>query len=389
MVQPERFEEYLGQLTQQARGNLLNELERLELCGAEIPGAGGVLERLRAEFRSNGQTHKRIGNPARYFFAPLEPLLVDGAPEHANSGRLQRGSLSVIWEWINRDLLPTMARDYSAQMSELITADKQREARQAAATFQTKIVKSLENTLASSDGSAKIRAGLAIYTASATVFDDLTRMVSVLRGREALAKFEDELPAGFPKLDEIHVAKLTKLLDSFGGDHAEQIPFALALVSRRLKSPWHLILLATMASSSKNAADIAATPFAITVSMVLDRLDDQRFALRGALKHDRVLVAREILNDIYDTEDALRARIDLLGESGWGQRLDELMGAIAALVEAEVRRFPDKVRHVLGSRGLRNEPSLSERMTCWAWKGRDVVSDGAAYCKKLVSAARA
>src|ERR1700722_5062491 len=103
MVQPERFDEYLGQLTQQARGNLLNELERLELCGAQIPGARVVLERLRVEFRSNGQTHKRIGNPARYFFAPLEPLLVDGAPEHANSGRLQRGSLSAIWDWINRD----------------------------------------------------------------------------------------------------------------------------------------------------------------------------------------------------------------------------------------------------------------------------------------------
>ena len=66
------------------------------------------------------------------------------------------------------------------------------------------------------------------------------------------------------------------MLDAFRKDHAEQVPFALALVATRLKTPWQLIRLATKAAPSKNAADIAATPYAIAVSMVLDRLDDSR-----------------------------------------------------------------------------------------------------------------
>jgi hypothetical protein len=385
MIQVDQLQEYLQRLTPLARSNLLTELERLELCGAEIPGSAAILERLRAEFRPDGQIQKRSANPSRYFFAPLDPLLVDGAPEHANSGRVQRGSLSAIWEWISRDLLPTMARDYTKQMTDLVLADKQREARQATSAFQTKVVKSLESTIGSPDSVAQIRNRLATYTASQSAFGDLTKMLGVLGAREALAKFNDALPDNINKFEDAQVAKVTQLLDAFAKDHAEQMPFALTLVAGRLKPAWHLIRLATKAAPSKNAADIAAAPYAIAVSMVLDRLEDKRAMLRTALKNERILVAREILADVYDTEYALRVRIDLLEQSDWGQRLDQLMAAIAALVEAEVSRFPANVGHILGSRSLRNHESLAGRMTYWAWKGRDAVSDGVAYCKKMVS----
>jgi hypothetical protein len=146
-----------------------------------------------------------------------------------------------------------------------------------------------------------------------------------------------------------------------------------------------LIRLATTSAPSKNAADIAAAPYAITVSMVLDRLDDKRSALRVALKNNRILVSKALLTDIYDTEYALRVRIDLLEDSEWGQRLDKLVRAIADLVESEVSRFPDNVGHILGSRRLRSHQSLAGRLTYWAWKGRDAVNEGAAYWRKLVS----
>ncbi len=231
---PNRLLEFLQRLSPPTRSNLLTELERLEHCGAEIPGSATIMETLRAEFRSDGQTQKRANNPVRYFFLPLEPLLVDGAPEHANSGRIQRGSLAAIWEWISRDLLPTMARDYTKEITDLIAADKQREARQAASTFQTKVTKSLENTIGSPDNVAQIRNKLATYTASHAAYDDLTKIFGVLRAREALAKFADALPVKIHKFEDAQVAKVEKLLEGFAKDHPEQIPFALTLVAGRL-----------------------------------------------------------------------------------------------------------------------------------------------------------
>lgn len=379
-----RLKEFLQRLTPPTRSNLLDELERLELSGNEIPGAGEVMEALRAEFRGSGQSQKRNSPAARYFFAPLEPLLVDGAPQHATTGGIQRGSLSAIWEWISRDLLPTMARDYIKSLNDLIAVDKQREARQAAATFQVKVLKSMEGVLGSPESADQIRARLATYTASPAAFDDLTKMLSALRAREELAKLNDALPAKLARFENAELAKISPLLAAFAKTHSEQLPFALMLVLRRLKTPWQLIRLATKAAASKNAIDVAATPCAAAVSMVLDRMEDRRTMLRIALKHERILVAKEILVDIYDTEYALRVRIDQLADSDWGRRLDALMASITELVESEIKRFPDNVGHVLGSRRLRSYNSLSGRLTYLGWKGRDAVNDGAAFFKKML-----
>lgn len=384
MALADRIGEFLQRLTPMTRSNLLTELERLELCEDEMPGSAEILAKLRAELRKDSSTQHRAGNPSRHFFAPLKPLLTDGTPLHANSGRIARGSLSAIWEWISRDLLPTMARDYVKQLDELIAADNQRDARKVVAAFQTKVVKYLESTLSSPDRADETRAKLAVYTASHAVYEDLTKMLCVLRARDALAKFNDALPASIERFDDARVSKIEALLDGFAKDHAEAIPFALALVARRLKTQWQLIRLATKAAPGKNAADVAATPYAIAVSMVLDRLDDGRSALRAALRNNRVLVAKEILTNIYDTEYALRVRIDLLEQSDWGKRLGGLMDAIAALVKAELARFPDKLGHVLGSRRLRSYQSLAGRLTYLAWKGRDAASDAAGYCRKLM-----
>jgi len=385
MAQADRILEFLQRLTPLTRSCLLTELERLDGCGVEMPGSADILGKLRAEFRKDGSTQNRTNTPSRSFFMPLEPFLLDGAPEHDNSGRIPRGSLAPIWEWIGRDLLPTMTRDFNTQMKELIAAEKHREARQVASAFQTKVVKSLESTLGGSDAAEQIRAKLAAYTASRSAYGDLVKMTCVLRARDALAKFDEQLPKQMSKFDDVMVGKVVGLLNAFRKKHAEAVPFAITLIANRLKVPWQMIRLATKAAATKKAADVAATPYAVAVSMVLDRIDDNRAALRIALRNNRVLVAKELLADIYDTEYALRVRIDRLEPSEWGVRLRELMDAIAALVEAEVKRFPDEVGHVLGSRRLRSHQSLTGRLTYLAWKGRDAITDGAAFCMKLIA----
>jgi hypothetical protein len=385
MMQVERIWEFLQRLSPLTRSCLLTELERLELCGVEMPGSADIQAKLRAEFRKDGSSQSRAGDPARYFFAPLEPVLVNSAPEHENSGRIPRSSLTPIWEWINRDLLPTMARDYVDEINKLSVGDKQKELRKAAATFQTKVVKYLENALGSPDSVKQTRAKIGIYTASPSAYNDLLKMMCVLRARDALAKFNDALPAKIDKFDDAAIARMTVLLKALAKDNADALPFGLALIAKRLKTSWQLIYLATKPAPSKKAADIAAMPYAITVSMVLDQMEDARSALRVALRKNRVLVARDILVAIYDAEHALKVRINEFDESQWGVRLRNLMDAIATLVDEEVSRFPDEVGHVLGSRSLRGGHSLARRLSTMAWKGRDALNSGVASCMKMIS----
>jgi hypothetical protein len=202
-----------------------------------------------------------------------------------------------------------------------------------------------------------------------------------LRAREAIAKFNEALPAKISKFDDAQIDKIAAQLDAFRKTDADALPFALTLVATRLKAPWQLIRLATKASRSRSAADVAATPNAIAVSMVLDQLDDKRLALRIALKNNRVAVARDVLVDIYNTEYAVRVRIHEFEESEWGKRLRVMMDAVAALVDAEVDRFPGEVGHVLKSRSLRRHDMLAGRLTHLAWKARDAIGDALSFAK--------
>jgi hypothetical protein len=117
--------------------------------------------------------------------------------------------------------------------------------------------------------------------------------------------------------------------------------------------------------------------------MVLDQIDDKRVALLITLKKNRIIVARDILADIDRTESALWAGIRELDASEWGTRLSDIRRAIVDLVVAEVSRFPDEIGHVLKLRDPRSSGLLNDMIG----KGRDALSDGATFCKRLVGQA--
>ena len=373
----DRIREYLGRLTSQARSNLLVEIERIQLYGEEVPGADIVLAELRSEFPDSGQPQARLSEPARLFFKPIESLIVDRAPERANSGEISRGSLSAIWDWINQLLLPSMAGDYCEKMKRAIRKNDPREVTALVTGFQFKVTKCLDGLLSSDDGIETARTGLGQFTSSRATLNDLAKIHSALSVADSMAAFAAALPAKMKKLDGEPLTKIKGLLDGLAAKHPAAIPFALTLVMQHLNTPWQLVHLATRVSRSKAFEDVKATRYAISVSMVLDLLEDKRMLLRQALKTNRVVIAKNLLTSIYDIERALRDRIDRLDKSDWGQRLDELMATVAADLQAEFKTLPGSTQHVLGSRTLNRYGSASGLLSAFVQKGRELVGIGA------------
>jgi hypothetical protein len=376
MAQPDRASEqlkqYLAQLSPQVRGRLLAELERLLELGESIPRVEELIASLRAEF-PNGP--ERISEPARLFFQPLEPVLVNGAPERANSGQIARGSLVPIWNLLKSELLTTMSREYVTNVSKVLVNPK--EAEKLAAGFQKKALGYLDGTMRSDDGRAMVKTALRMYTSSPAIFDDLAKMFTVFRASEALTKFAQNLAPKIAKFEGAALAKVLDQLKALKASNADAIPFALTIIVRRLAMPWQLLHLATKVVESKAPAAIAATPYALAVSMLLDQIDERRLLLAVALKSNRVTVAKGLLKEVYAIETALKAQIEL-GDSDWGIRLRDQMAAVAAALDAEVERSRTNVgnlTHVLASNGLRPAQSLKERLAQAVKKGRTIIAD--------------
>ncbi|QOZ42384.1 hypothetical protein XH89_02045 [Bradyrhizobium sp. CCBAU 53340] len=331
---------------------------------------------LRAEFRNTGQNHYRVGNPSRYFFEPLEPVLVDRAPEQANSGQIARGSLAPIWSLVTEQLLRSMAADYIANATDVISADRQHEARQMAQAFQKKVVISLNGLLGSAEGAASVRDGLMAYTSSHATFDDLKKMLRYLDMQRELADFGRALAPKIARLEGASLDKVLSLLTALKARRADAVPFALTIVAKRLETPWELLSIATVPADDRTAARIAASPFAIAVSMVIDQIEEKHVLLLFALRNNRPVRAKEIVGEIYRIEEALRTQIELKG-SGWAQQLDDLMTIVQAEIDAEISTIPGDHRHlthILESPRLRPDHSFGHKVGHMFEKGWDVVA---------------
>ncbi|MBH5369267.1 hypothetical protein [Bradyrhizobium glycinis] len=372
----EHLIQYLRQLAPQVRRRLLAELERLHLLGEDIPHSEPLIAALRAEFRNTGQNHYRVGNPSRYFFEPLEPVLVDSAPERANSGQIARGSLAPIWSLVTEQLLRSMAADYIANATKVISADKQAEARQMAQAFQKKVLTSLNGQLGSAEGAARIRDGLMAYTSSHATFDDLKKMLRYLDMQRELDDFGRALAPKIARLEGASLDKVLGQLSTLRAKRADALPFALTILAKHLEIPWELLSVAIAPADDRAAARIAAGPFAIAVSMVLDQIEENHHLLLFALRNNRPVRAKEIVGEIYRIEQALRAQIELKG-SGWARRLDDLMTEVQAAVAAEISSIPGDHRHlthILESPRLRPDDSFGHKVGHMFGKGWDVVA---------------
>jgi hypothetical protein len=144
---------------------------------------------------------------------------------------------------------------------------------------------------------------------------------------------------------------------------------------------------ATKAVETKDAAEIAKTPYALAVGMVLDQLEDQVELLYDALKAEHLPRAKELLVGIYDTEYQLGVRIDF-GDSPWGRQLDTVMARVERYLNMELTTLPSGLRHVLGSRGLKGHLSLAGQLTWLKYKCRDAVTGGVSYGRNLISGLR-
>ncbi len=381
MAQPEApsdplINSYLRQLSPQVRSRLLAELERLAQLGDDMPGAQDVIALLRGEFRGSATAPNRMDNPARFFFQPLEPVLVERAPERTHAGQIAQSSLGPIWSWISEKLLPTMCAEYVEAVKHALAVNDGRAAEQIASAFQTKVGRYVQQMLATAEGNADIRHGLMLYTSSPATFDDLVKLTVVQRVREPLAAFAAGLPPKISFAKDDQVTRVAAALGKLRGASEEAVPFALTIVEKRLDAKWQIIELATRGANTREAAKLAQLPYAPAVQMALDRIEDKKQMLVYALRKDRMRLAKELLAEIHIIEGGIKKRIDLRN-SDWGRRLDELMAAVQHALTTEVQRLPidhQHLRHVLESAHLASPHELMTRVAAAAERGRSAIA---------------
>jgi hypothetical protein len=360
----EKLRGYLRELPPRARAMLLAALERGELRGAPMPGSDIIMRELRNAERPDdaptasaepppapaGAPSDLDGQPARMFFAFLEPFFVDDAPEYVHLGRLGRSAAGPVWEWICRDLMPAEANAYAENVAKFLSANEQGRAAQAASAFQERVAQTIDKALAGVAGDDKARRKLAHQIGTPRALDDLRYLAAILKSRDVLAVLAGKIPPKIRNLTDDQIGSAIGFLDSTAGRQREVYLMALVLVLSRLAAPWQLIRLAIKAADSDFPARIAETPYAAAVPIVLAELERLVRVLDNDLRRGQAMEQQSLLKDIHDAARGLRTEIDFSADSAWARSLAAIRGQLAVALRPEIESAPGRVRRMLRMR---------------------------------------
>jgi len=353
----ERLREFLQELNPEARAMLTAELERSLLRGEDTAGAELVLNELRRSLRETSRRSPRMGHPARLFFLPIEPFLVDDALEHQHPGRIARAALEPIWQWISNVVMQTFVASYTEQVDRAMAANDTAKAAQLAREFQDAAAPRLQIALdgVKNDDRALRRFTLEVGTPLAC--EDVQIILGVLRARDRLAALGAQMPRHIKSLAGETLDSVKALLDSPAGRSPDVFPFALIMVMNRLVSPWQLIRFATNAAGSDIAARIADTPYASCVTIVLAEIERMVGELAADLKSGRGVAVSAMLKDVHDAVRGVRTEINLSGDSAWSRQLATILTQISQALTAVIELIPGRVRRLLRQNNKESAPS--------------------------------
>jgi hypothetical protein len=344
----EKLRAFLRALKPGAQALLIAELERGLLQGTASPGAELILSELRRSLRDNQSRSARISHPARLFFQPLEPFLVDDGPDHKHRGRIARSALESLWLWIGNSLMPEEAKLYSDRVEQALAAGDTDKAEHQARTFQDHTVVRITQMLESAGDKDHRRLSGQLGTSRA--IDDVQTLCGILNSRDGLAMLGTQLPDHMSSLTGPVLESVKAQLDSPAGANSDLFLYSLVLVMSKLASPWQLIRLAIRAAGGDDAKRIAETRYAVAVQIVLEEADRRVRELAADLKSGRGIAVAALLKEVHDALRGLRSEINLSAESIWGKQLTALRADVSKVLTAEIELMPGRVRRLIRPR---------------------------------------
>ena len=329
---------------------LMTELERAVLRGDEVPGGDMLLQELRAAMRDSGQRAPRFGAPARAFFRPLEPFLIDIQGDRKAPGRIARATLGPIWTWISRDLAPDEAKSYCDAVSRALAGGDLEPPDSLVHSFQAFAAARMRSLLDAAQSDEKARRKMSTLIAMPDAMDAIKDIQRIVASRDTLELVAGRLPRHIRNLSEGMLNNVKGLLDSPLCAQPGLQPYTLIMVANRLAVPWHLIRLAVKAAESDDVARVAASRYGLAVTITLGDIERMVAELKGDLRHGRTVAVTSLLKCIHDAVRGVRTELDLSADSHWARQLASIRSEISDVLTGEIESVPGRVRRLVRPR---------------------------------------
>ena len=325
-----RLRGLLSSLPPETCAKIMAALEQANSAGESFPGAEMIRAELAAVIASRPSPARRTAVLQRQFFMPVEPFLIDETLPEKRVARIERSSLTPLWNWLSRDAVPSEIAAYE-QNGDLLALTQA-------------IMPTLRQAVAAPD--AILRKTI-MQMGGPKVFDDLRDMLLIYQSQELLKSVGERVPGPIRQLDDHHTRLMVATLAPFARGNSPLLPFAAAVLMSKLSVPWQIIRVATAATESDSGTLIAGSPFRAVIEIALADVERLMARAEKARSNRQDAMLATATTDFAAYIKALLTEIELSPEQVWTKRLAALRARMAQLLQPELEALPGRIRALL------------------------------------------
>lgn len=299
-----------------------------------------ILDGLRPVLR-RGQSD-RAPTPLRLFCRPFEDLLTVMPRKQKQKGRIERGAIMPVWNWVSQTLVPDAASAYAIGVKTAILSGNAEEMMKHAAVFWSAASKAMLEAL----GSGRKAAQAALE--SDLVVEDAREMALLLSVGDAIVDLQNKIPRPLPLLTEEYVWKLRDIYDRLAASAPEAAPYVAVVAMHRLERPWEALKLPMNVTRQTQDTLMSSTDMGLAGEIIFGDIEYYASMVRTIRPNhfDADAMVGYLIGFTTLSTGMVKA-IEMRRDGKWGQRLLADRAALAEVMDGFMERAAKEVSAAL------------------------------------------
>lgn len=218
---------------------------------------------------SVGMDPKRIGQPARLFWAFAEPFLTSGLDTVKQRGRIPRDVLNLVWHWIGTEILPGHFPQLEADVRRAVVEGSVAEIASGIVKMKRLVGPVLKQTLLTCEQTPAAIAKLNEHTGSPHMIAHLRDMSDALEIEPILAQLHTAFAVPIIEPEIADIEEMSRVIAA-GAEKAPQcVDMIYVGAMSRFANPAQALRLAYYGLSSNAANDVEESEFAVLAEVIV------------------------------------------------------------------------------------------------------------------------
>jgi hypothetical protein len=329
---------YLGGLPDAVALRLAKAVEVDRLAGGKHLPHDEILAALRPQLRHVARA-RRTATPLRYFCQPFEDLLFNGERTQKQKGRIARGSITPVWEWLAAELIPEEHAKLTKALREAILKDGDETIYEICDLLWSSAATAIQAVLQNDK-----RRAAAARALGGVVMEDVDEIALMLSAAHDIAALQAKLPRPITVLTDDIVGVAHEAYDKFAAGCPDIAPYVILMIMPRLERVWEIFRLVAAISRQSTDTLIANTDLGIVGDLLFADLETHVAAIRAirANEYDgKTLIGH--VGGFSELSTGMVKELGIRREGKWGQRLSKGRADVSRQMETLIERAPKEI----------------------------------------------